>query len=206
MVDFRKTNPLYNTWVDMKQRCYNPNCASYRRYGGRGIKVCDRWLNSYKAFEADMGVRPAKHSLDRIDPNGDYSPENCRWADTKTQARNKSRVVRVFADGVMYSAAELSDISGLKRDTIIERAKHGMTFSELISSERRVFKEGLALGGKASGAKRLARTHCRNGHEFTPENTYWRNDNTRQCRECHNAKMRRLNAKKRSVTSTPTVV
>jgi hypothetical protein len=192
MTEMRLKNPLYNIWVGMKQRCHNPNSASYRRYGGRGIKVCDRWLNDYKTFERDMGTRPPKHSIDRIDPNGGYSPENCRWADTKTQGRNKSHVVRVFVEGVLYNVAELAEISGLKPDTIKDRSAHNLTFSEIISPERRVFTEGLALGGKASGAKKLARTHCRNGHEFTDENTYWRKDNTRQCRICHNEKMRRL--------------
>ena len=82
-------SPEYAAWSAMKSRCYNSKVDSYARYGARGIKVCDRWLESFENFYEDMGKRPENFSLDRIDPNGDYSPDNCRWVDWETQEFNK---------------------------------------------------------------------------------------------------------------------
>lgn len=84
-------HPLYNTYYGMKGRCLQENDKDYPRYGGRGIKVCDRWLGTdgFFNFIEDMGERPNGHTLDRKDVDGDYSPENCRWADIHTQAVNK---------------------------------------------------------------------------------------------------------------------
>lgn len=81
----------YNSWVGAKTRCTNPNTIGWHNYGGRGIKMCDRWLLSFEDFLADMGERPPGHSLDRIDPNGNYEPTNCRWA-TRSQQRQNQRV------------------------------------------------------------------------------------------------------------------
>lgn len=77
----------YRCWADMLRRCYSEKSSSYPNYGGRGVTVCEEWRD-FRNFLADMGVRPEGMSLDRIDPEGNYEPGNCRWADRNTQARN----------------------------------------------------------------------------------------------------------------------
>jgi hypothetical protein len=82
-------HPLYQTWVTMKGRCENPHATGYENYGGRGIKVYERWRHSFPNFLSDMGERPDGMTLDRKNVNGDYSPENCKWATHKEQHHNK---------------------------------------------------------------------------------------------------------------------
>lgn len=86
----------YKTWARIKNRCYNKNTEDYSLYGARGIVVCDRWLNSFENFYSDMGVKPSKkHSIDRINNDGNYEPSNCRWSSIDAQARNKRNNVNL---------------------------------------------------------------------------------------------------------------
>lgn len=93
-------SPEYQSWINMRDRCYNPNYAHSERYLGRGIKVCSRW-DSFQNFYNDMGPRPAGYSLDRINNSGDYTPTNCRWADRSTQECNKYARGKVRYKGVV---------------------------------------------------------------------------------------------------------
>ena len=85
--------PTYESWLNMKQRCYNPNNPGYHNYGGRGIKVADSWLNSFTNFLSDMGERPEGLTLEREDVDGDYEPSNCVWDTREVQARNQRSTV-----------------------------------------------------------------------------------------------------------------
>ncbi len=86
----RSAHPLYGTWNAMKYRCQSKRSSGYLHYGGRGITVCERWINSFDLFCADMGERPSdRHQLDRIDNDGNYEPGNCRWATLSDNAKNK---------------------------------------------------------------------------------------------------------------------
>lgn len=123
-----KKTPEYACWVSIKSRCYTDtgNNPSYKNYGGRGIRVCDRWLKSFPNFLADMGCRPTSdHSIDRIDVNGDYSPDNCRWATRLEQQNNRRNNLVLTHNGVSLTASEWArkiDVSPL---LIMDRIRRG---------------------------------------------------------------------------------
>lgn len=112
----------YNVHNSMKQRCSNPRTSRYKRYGGRGIVVCERWLgkDGFANFIADMGPRPVctkarEWSIDRIDSNKGYSPENCRWADSGTQSRNMPRNVNITLWGEEYCVTDVCKMFGINK-------------------------------------------------------------------------------------------
>jgi hypothetical protein len=116
----------YTIWRTMKQRCFEPSSESYHLYGGRGISVCDRWRDDFAAFYADMGPRPSdKHSIERIDNDGNYEPSNCCWATRNEQARNRRTNVRIEHEGKNLTIAEWAEITGLRQHTIIMRMRRG---------------------------------------------------------------------------------
>jgi hypothetical protein len=112
----------YRCWYHMKTRCYNKNANRYKNYGGRGIKVCDRWLHSYENFLADMGRKPTqKHSIDRIDVNGNYESNNCRWATTKEQGENTTTNVYYYFNGEKKTITQIAQNVGMDRKVLWAR-------------------------------------------------------------------------------------
>ena len=125
----------HGTWLRIKSRCCNENDQKFYRYGGRGIKVCNEWLNSFESFFMDMGNRPKDcTSIDRIDNNKGYFKENCRWADDKTQARNKSNtklnteIVAKMRNGEL-TTRQVADLTGCAVGTA-RQAKRSITWRE----------------------------------------------------------------------------
>lgn len=132
-----KRHPLYLTWAGMKQRCYNPKSLAYDRYGGRGIKVCDRWLNSFPNFLQDMGEKPSKHhSLERDDNDGDYSPKNCRWATLDIQSKNKRSNIWIEYGNEKYVISDWATKIGITQQHLRSLLLH-KPISEIISKYKR---------------------------------------------------------------------
>ena len=122
----------YYVYQGCIQRCHNPRAPAYAYYGGRGIQVCGRWRESFQNFLQDMGERPEGKTLDRIDPNGDYSPANCRWADWETQGNNRRNVKLLEMDGIRRSVAQWARSVGLHEETLRKRLRHGETLSNAL--------------------------------------------------------------------------
>lgn len=128
-----RNHPLYQTWIDIRRRCNNPKRPEYRNYGARGIQICERWNNSFHAFLEDMGEKPSsRHSIDRINNDGDYEPANCRWATVSEQHNNTRRNVIVIGGLNIRQAAKTL---GISEHAIVKRHRNGRQ----IDAERNAF-------------------------------------------------------------------
>lgn len=119
----RKNKPSseYTAWMNVKQRCQNPKASGYRKYGAKGIKLCDNW-QSFANFIEDMGPKPTPyHTIDRIDPSKDYTPENCRWATQLEQQNNRSNNRRITAFGKTQTLQQWCRETGMNHKTILRR-------------------------------------------------------------------------------------
>lgn len=136
---------LHHAWSSLKDRCINPKSKEYPNYGGRGIKVCDEWLNSYEAFRDwsyENGfvedVECGKCTIDRIDVNGDYEPSNCRWTNMKIQCRNRRNNVVIECDGESHCISEWAEILGVPYHRLVSRYQRGWSPYEIIHGRERV--------------------------------------------------------------------
>ena len=120
-------HPAWAVWQGMKQRCTDPNHKAWKNYGGRGITVCDRWLHSFEAFWADMGLtyQPGL-DIDRRDNDAGYTPENCRWVTRKVQNNNRRTNIKINTPRGRMTVAELADQTGINRTTLYYRVAHGV--------------------------------------------------------------------------------
>jgi hypothetical protein len=125
----------YAIWKSMRTRCCNKNCAAYKHYGGRGIKICQRWMDSFENFLNDMGERPSmEHTLDRIDNNGDYCVENCRWATQLEQKNNTRKNAFLSFNGKTQTIAYWARELNLSPATISGRYQRGLSDIDCLST------------------------------------------------------------------------
>ena len=132
-----KTNTrLYGIWCGMKDRCYNSNCEHYDCYGGRGIRVCDEWLNDFQKFY-DWSIQNGYEkglSIDRIDVDGNYEPSNCRWATKIEQMRNRRDTVFVEDNGIKIPITEACEKYGIEKTFLWRKVKAGYSLSEILTT------------------------------------------------------------------------
>lgn len=155
-----KPTPTYNSWASMVQRCTDPNYHSFSKYGGRGVRVCDRW-RTFVNFLADMGERPDGATLDRIDNDGDYEPGNCRWATPRQQSNNRRNTLMLTFRGETRPLTEWAEITGIRRHTIWERVHNmGWTAEKALSrtdSAKGDCARKLEFGGESHSIDEWAR-------------------------------------------------
>lgn len=125
-------SPEFSVWLGVISRCYNKNNSAYHNYGGRGITVCDEWLHSFESFYEDMGSRPAKYELDRVDNSKGYSKDNCRWASKSENLRNTRRNVMVDYNGKTYVLTDLARLLGINPNALSRRIKKGIRIDKPI--------------------------------------------------------------------------
>lgn len=131
------TKPWYNSWRGMMSRCYRKKDASYKSYGGRGVKVCEEW-HDIRNFEKWVEENPYTDgmTIDRIDSNGNYEPSNCKWATKREQANNRRNTVHISWNGETHTITEWAEITGMNRSTLNNRYYRGDRGDRLFRFER----------------------------------------------------------------------
>jgi len=154
--------PVFNVWVNTKQRCTNPKCLAWKNYGGRGISMCKRWRDSFQAFYSDMGDVPFDRAcIDRIDNNGNYEPGNCRWTTAKRNARNRRNNHIVEHNGAKMLLCEVCEQQGIRESVIIGRMNLGHSLEESLAMPLRSRgpKQFVEFNGRLESLAQLAKAH-----------------------------------------------
>lgn len=171
MTGSKTKHPLYACWCSMKDRCLNKKNISYRNYGGRGITVCLQWQLSFLTFARDMGLRPtSKHSIDRIDNDGNYEPGNCRWATRREQSSNRRDSVLLTYDGRTMPLAHWAREIKITPESLNHRIALGWTDEQVLTTPTSYLREQIeklrSLGGDARRHHALG--HYPHGWENDP--------------------------------------
>ncbi len=144
----RPARPEYTAWHSMKQRCLDLNHKSYKDYGGRGIKVCWRWIESFEAFLEDMGDKPTSlHSIGRKNNDGDYEPDNCRWETRRQQYSNRRSSRLIYHKGTTKTVSEWARDNGMGLQTLLGRLRRKWPMEEALTKPSQLY-------GKYSRKKR----------------------------------------------------
>jgi hypothetical protein len=151
-------NPVWRAYHNMLTRCYNANADCFPSYGGRGIAVCNKWKESVDAFIQDIGPRPSpKHTLDRIDNDGHYDPDNCRWALPKVQVYNRRTTVRISHLGDLLTIPEWAERTGIDQQTIRHRRQRGWPPERIFSGPARPQNQTMTALGRTQTIAEWAR-------------------------------------------------
>lgn len=137
MTAYRTQSIAYPVWRAMRRRCSDPGDISFCRYGARGIKVCERWDESFENFITDMGDRPAGYDLDRIDNDGNYEPGNCRWVSHKENCRNRSNNRWLTFKGETRTVSEWAEVTGFGLAVVQGRLREGWSVEDVLSTPPR---------------------------------------------------------------------
>lgn len=174
----------------MKQRCLDRNRPAYPAYGGRGIRISQKWL-SFLGFLEDMGPRPAGSSLERKNNDRGYCKSNCKWADRFEQARNHRRHVRFTANGTTKCVGQWAHETGLGYTTIKWRMERGWPVEKVLSKDT------------SHGKYQRSKTRCPAGHTYTSKNTYISPNGNRKCRTCNRIRAQKLRDRVKSLEAKP---
>lgn len=150
-------NGTYQSWAGMKYRCLNPRSQQFKNYGGRGIKICKRWLKSFAAFLSDMGGRPDGLTLERIDNNGNYTPKNCRWATRAEQRINQRSCHYVIVKGEKLTLRHAAHKYDKSEATVLRRIRNGMTVMTALTTPINKMRSYVGMLGNKSRWSAIAK-------------------------------------------------